>query len=283
MEYKYDVFISYSSKDYLDKDGKEIPGNVISVIKDLFQKNGVKYWIDQKENLTGKMLTHTFSERIKESQMFMFVCSKNAVESIWVEPELSVAFKNGKSIIPFVCDDSYMDDKFAIYTIHIGCVMYFKNPQKALEDLITCVKTNMIKEEKEAKEQEHAVLTKIQMDDHWGFANEDAKIVIPCKYNAVTSFQEGLACVESDKRKWGFVDENGNEVIPCKWEDVGFFSEGLAYIEDAFGRIGFIDKKGKVVIPCQWEDATPFINGKAFVKDANGTWLRIDTKGKVVE
>ena len=30
MEYKYDVFISYSSKDYLDDKGKEIPGNIIS-------------------------------------------------------------------------------------------------------------------------------------------------------------------------------------------------------------------------------------------------------------
>lgn len=41
MEYKYDVFISYSSKDYLDKDGKEIPGNVISVIKSLFKQNDI--------------------------------------------------------------------------------------------------------------------------------------------------------------------------------------------------------------------------------------------------
>ena len=80
----------------------------------------------------------------------------------------------------------------------------------------------------------------------------------------------------------GFVDENGNEVIPCKWEDVGFFSEGLAYAEDAFGRIGFIDKKGKVIIPCQWEDAAPFLNGKAFVQ-TNGSWLRIDKTGKVID
>lgn len=60
MEIKYDVFISYSSKDCLDKNGKEIPGNIISVIKKLFERNGLKYWIDQKENLTGKLLTHVF-------------------------------------------------------------------------------------------------------------------------------------------------------------------------------------------------------------------------------
>ena len=41
MEYKYGVFISYSSKDYLDKDWKEIPGNVISVIKSLFRQNDI--------------------------------------------------------------------------------------------------------------------------------------------------------------------------------------------------------------------------------------------------
>lgn len=283
MEYKYDVFISYSSKDYLDDKGKEIPGNIISVIKTLLQYNGVKYWIDQKENLTGKMLTHTFSERINESQMVLFVCSKNAVDSIWVERELSVAFNSGKPIIPFVCDDSYMNDKFSIYTVPIGCAMYYRNQQKALEDLIACIKANMVKAENVDKETKRPIFTKIQMDDHWGLANEAGKIVVPCKYNAVTYFQEGLACVESDKRKWGFVDENGNEVIPCKWEDVGFFSEGLAYAEDAFGRIGFIDKSGKVVIPCQWEDAAPFLNGKAFVKDKEGTWHQINKAGTILD
>ena len=283
MEFKYDVFISYSSKDYMDSNGKEIAGNVISLITRLFQNNGVRFWIDQKENLTGKMLTHTFSERIKESRIVLFVCSKNAVDSIWVERELSVAFSNGKPIIPFVCDESYTDDKFSIYTVPIGCAMYYKNPQKALEDMIASVKASITKADEVEREKKAPLLTKIKMDDHWGFADDMGKVVVPCVYNAVTYFQEGMACVESDKRKWGFVDEKGNEVIPCKWEDVGFFSEGLAYAEDAFGRIGFIDKKGKVVIPCQWEDAAPFLNGKSFVKDANGTWLRIDMTGKIVD
>ena len=283
MEYKYDVFISYSSKDYLDKDGKEIPGNVISVIKSLFKQNDITFWIDQKENLTGKMLSHVFADRIGEAPIFLFICSKNAVESRWVVRELSLAFNNEKMIIPFVCDDSYKDSRISIYTDAIGRVMYIDNHEQALESLIACIKSAKMAYKMALKERGRVIRTKICQNDHWGFVDENGKVVVPCKYNAVTNYQEGLACVESDKRKWGFVDENGNEVIPCKWEDVGFFSEGLAYVEDAFGRIGFIDNKGKVVIPCQWEDASPFLNGKAFVKDANGTWLRIDKSGNVVE
>ena len=276
MEFKYDVFISYSSKDYLDDKGKEIPGNVISVIKNLFDKQGVTYWIDQKESMTGKRLTHIVAKRIRESKVFLLVCSKNSVESQWVPNELDVAAVHGKKIVPLVCDDSYKDDRVIMYTARKGCCLYSENRQVALEKLLKSVNAAL------TIVGHHEELQKVQQDEHWGFADISGEIVIPCIYNDVTYFQEGLACVESDKRKWGFVDEKGNEVIPCKWEDVGFFSEGLAYAEDSFGRIGFIDKKGKVVIPCQWEDAAPFLNGKAFVKDKEGAWHQIDKEGNFI-
>ena len=282
MEYKYDVFISYSSMDYLNSNGDVIPGNVIGVIKSLFKQNDISFWIDQKENLTGKMLSHVFADRIGEAPIFLFICSKNAVESRWVVRELSLAFNNGKMIIPFVCDDSYLDNRVSIYTDAIGRIMYKDNREKALESLIACIKSAKMAYNESKKEKAQLMRTKICQDDHWGFVDEAGKVVVPCRYNAVTYYQEGLACVESDKRKWGFVDPAGNEVIPCKWEDVGFFSEGLAYAEDAFGRIGFIDKKGKVIIPCQWEDVAPFLHGKAFVKDSEGNWHQIDKTGKIV-
>ena len=275
MECNYDVFISYSSKDYLDSKGNVIPGNVISTIMNVLQQNGVTFWIDEKGDLTGKMFAHVIAKKIRESRCFLLVCSRNSVESKWVDRELSAADSWGKQIIPFICDDSYMDDRVVLYTAPLGHVKYSENPEKALNKLIKSIKGN-----EWVKKDVSAVLKKIKQDDHWGFADETGKIVVPCIYNDVTYFQEGFACVESDKRKWGFVDEKGNEVIPCKWEDVGFFSEGLAYAEDAIGRIGFIDKKGKVVIPCQWEDAMPFLNSKTFVKDLNGIWQRIDKTGK---
>ena len=48
MEQKYDVFISYARKDYVDDKDKVIPGNKISKIKDLLTKNGITYWFDEE-------------------------------------------------------------------------------------------------------------------------------------------------------------------------------------------------------------------------------------------
>ena len=277
MDPSYDVFISYSSKDYKDEKGNIICGNVISIIRKLFDDNGISYWIDEKEIMTGEILHKLIAGKIRMSKVFLFVCSKNAAESEWVDREIRIAEEHKKKIIPFVCDDSYKEDCFIAYTAGIGRILYNKYPQLALKQLLESIKDLLPTIDL------YLGLQKINRDEHWGFANGKGEIVVPCIYNDVTYFQEGLACVESDKRKWGFVDEKGDEVIPCKWEDVGFFSEGLAYVEDANWKKGFIDKTGKVVIPCQWEDAMPFSHGFTNVKGFDGKWVRIDKEGKTIK
>lgn len=277
MEESYDVFLSYSSKDYKDEKGNVLPDNVISMIRKLFEDNGISYWMDELESLTGKKLNRFIAKQIRLSKVYLFVCSKNAAESQWVEKEISTAEEHNKTIIPFVLDDSYKDDVFIMFTAMTGRILYNKYPQTAFTKLLEAIRTAL-----PVLDLYHG-LQKVKHGDHCGFANAKGEIVVPCKYNDVTFFQEGLACVESDKRKWGFIDEKGNEVIPCKWEDVGFFSEGLAYVEDANWKKGFIDKKGKVVIPCEWEDAMPFSHGFTHVMDFDGKWLKIDKTGKIIK
>ena len=276
MEPSYDVFISYSSKDYKDEKGCIIPNNVISMIRKTFDDNGISYWIDEREIMTGEILTKVIAGKIRMSKVFIFICSKNAAESEWVSREIRIAEEHKKKIIPFVCDKSYKEDIFIAYTAGIGRILYNKYPQLASKQLLESIKELLPTIDL------YLGLQKIKQDDHWGFVNAKGEIVVPCKYNDVTYFQEGLACVESDKRKWGFVDEKGNEVIPCKWEDVGFFSEGLAYVEDANWQKGFIDKTGKIVIPCQWEDAMPFSHGFTNVKSSDGKWKKINKAGKLL-
>ena len=84
----------------------------------------------------------------------------------------------------------------------------------------------------------------------YGYIDKTGKEVIPCKYNYLGGFYEGLAYVDLDD-KWGFIDKSGKEVIPCRYDDAGNFSEGLARVllDDKYG---FIDKSGKEVIPCRY-------------------------------
>ncbi len=49
--------------------------------------------------------------------------------------------------------------------------------------------------------------------------------------------------------KYGLVDISGREVVPCNYDDISGFSEGLAVVSFE-GKDGFIDTAGRIVIPC---------------------------------
>ena len=112
-----------------------------------------------------------------------------------------------------------------------------------------------------------------------GFIDKSGNEVIPCTYDWVYSFSEGLALVKLDG-KWGFIDKSGNEVVPCTYDNAGSFSEGLAFVR-IDGKCGFIDKSGNVVIPCKYDYARSFSEGLASVK-LDGKWGFIDKSGNEV-
>lgn len=155
-EYEHDVFISYSRHDYIDdKTNEVIDGNVISVIKDTFDKNGISFWMDEKGNLTGKKFAHIIAGHIRGSMVFLFVCSKNSVASKWVDRELSVADALDKHIIPLICDESFTDDKVIMFTTSLDRIEYFKHPKKELDKLIKAILSdkNELEEKKRAEEE----------------------------------------------------------------------------------------------------------------------------------
>lgn len=69
-----------------------------------------------------------------------------------------------------------------------------------------------------------------------------------------------------DGDKLGFADKEGNVIIPCIWNDVKEFSEGLAVVKDTNNLWGYINYNGDVVISCLFRDAHPFEGGMAYVE-----------------
>ncbi len=140
-----------------------------------------------------------------------------------------------------------------------------------------------------------------------GFIDKTGNLVIPCKWEVVGDFHEGLASVRNSNGNWGYIDKTGKLVIPCKWEVAYEFSEGLAVVQDSNGKCGYIDKTGNLVIPCKWEaagyrhddlfcvtktgkrgifelgkSAGDFHEGLAIVQDSNGKCGYIDKTGNLV-
>ena len=109
-ESKYDVFISYSRKDYVDENQKMIPGNVLSRIKDLLRQNGLSYWFDEEGIYSGQEFTCVITKAIRTSSVFIFVSSIHSNASTWTSNEIAIAKRLNKPIIPFCIDESPYND-----------------------------------------------------------------------------------------------------------------------------------------------------------------------------
>lgn len=140
-----------------------------------------------------------------------------------------------------------------------------------------------------------------------GYADLTGKIVIPQKFDQVSSFCEGLAWVGTlvdDSDMWnrvyqyGFIDKSGEYVIEPQFENVGSFSEGLAPAKKD-GKWGYIDKTGKFVIEPKYDEwygglygntleigASGFSDGIAQVAVKDGDepakWGYINSKGETI-
>jgi hypothetical protein len=109
--------------------------------------------------------------------------------------------------------------------------------------------------------------------EKWGFVDNTGKEVIPCIYDYVCPFSEGLAAVRKGD-KYGFINKDGQQVIPVDYNmteegddvqrDLRFRNglitlrindgTGSAYKEDADGICGVIDQSNKVIIPFIYND-----------------------------
>jgi serine/threonine protein kinase len=121
----------------------------------------------------------------------------------------------------------------------------------------------------------------------WGFCNKELKIIIPCKYNTVELFSEGIAGV-SEKSEgyfkfpiYDFIDLKGNK-INLKTYDSEFFSvesfhEGYVTVKKN-GKWGYMNRSGIEVIPIIYDKCNSFYKGKARVM-YQGKWGIIDKTG----
>lgn len=128
-----DVFVSYSSKDQRTAD---------ALVKKL-KMNGLKPWIateDIKEGSYAKQII----QAIRDAKIFLVVISKNSINSEHVKNEIDRAFqrlREGMIIIPFVVDDTELDDECQYYLCRQEMFYGTVPPvDERIEELITHIK-----------------------------------------------------------------------------------------------------------------------------------------------
>jgi hypothetical protein len=153
---KYDVFISYSRKDYVDEQKNVIDGNIVSKIKDLLTANGYTYWLDEEGISAGDQFSGIITEAILNSEIFLFLSSKNSNASKWTIHEIAVAKMLGKKTIPFRVDNTLYDTSVMMYLATLDYIDYDKNQNKAFNALLVALNRHMtkLKEEEQRKLQE---------------------------------------------------------------------------------------------------------------------------------
>ena len=104
--------------------------------------------------------------------------------------------------------------------------------------------------------------TEIHQGSKYGLADENGNVIVPCIWEFIGSFAEGLAAVKNEEGMWGFIDKTGTLVIPCQYDRVDDFSEGLAAVDACF-----IDKTGACALSNDsWENVSSFHDGLALVE-----------------
>ena len=155
---QYDVFISYSRKDYMDEQTKNvIPGSEVSKIKDALTSAGISFWMDEKGIIPGEDYAGKITRHIKACKIFVYISSEAANASEWTRKEIACALLYKKYLIPLRLDDSPFHDSVILRIADLDRIDYYLNPERGLEKLVRSVKSYLEEqaaEERRKKEEE---------------------------------------------------------------------------------------------------------------------------------
>ena len=265
MEYKYDVFISYSRRDI------DVADNICNAL----DKVGISYFIDRQSVSGGMEFPTVLAQAICDSSVFLFLASKSSYKSKFTINEITFAFnkKDRNQIIPYIIDGSTLpiDLEFVFAGINWRTIKEHPINTILVSDILSLLRRVHVIEKRHS----------IQENGKCGFINGKGEIVIPSQWTSVNEFHEGYAVVKDGNGNAGFIDLSGKLKIPMRYKNAGDFCCGLAPVQDVNEKWGFVDKLGILRIPCNYNNAYCFNDELAPIQDEHGKWGYINSFGEL--
>lgn len=126
---KYDVFISYSRKDF--DEVKQLIGSIKQRIPTL------SYWFDLTGIESGDEFEDKIISAIDDSAYMIFALSDNSIQSDWTKDEVTYAKNTDKKVIPILLKGAKLKGWFLFKFGRIDCIDYtdYRQMDKFLENL----------------------------------------------------------------------------------------------------------------------------------------------------
>lgn len=159
---QYDVFISYSRKDYVDDKKNIIPDNVVSRIKESLSDAGITYWFDEEGINYGNNFVDKIVSNIEKSHIFLFLATENSNNSRWTCKEIASADELGKYIIPVRVDNTPYNKQVLFRIADISYIDYFNNPERGIRELLDAIKKYLTLFQEEKKQKAEAEIRKLE-------------------------------------------------------------------------------------------------------------------------
>ena len=126
---KHDVFISYSSKDK----------TVADAVCHALEQNGLTCWIAPRDVQPGARYAAEIVRGIKDCRVMVLVYSKHSNQSEHVANEVDRGFNNNTTIIPFLVDDTPMNEEFDYYLARKHWLVAYPHYAEQLNNLAKAV------------------------------------------------------------------------------------------------------------------------------------------------
>ena len=126
---KHDVFISYSSKDKI----------VADAVCHVLEQHGIQCWIAPRDVLPGSKYAIEIMRGIEKCRVMVLVYTKASNQSDHVASEIENAFNGGKTIIPFLVDNTPMNKEMCYFLNRRHWLVAYPHYAMQLENLAKAV------------------------------------------------------------------------------------------------------------------------------------------------
>ena len=161
----FHVFISYSRDDDPDFDRGQQSQSPIGQILNRFEKAGIKPWIDREGKYIGENYLKEIVKGIDNSEMMLFVSSKNSNNSYYALKEVCYAADNKMKILPLLLDETPFNEDIKLLFSAKDKRWFYHNTLKTLDELTDSINKHIddiTQKEREKAEAEEAERRRIE-------------------------------------------------------------------------------------------------------------------------